>query len=788
MRGGKGVRILAAALLLVEAVVAVSPFAAGLRTPWSSPAVSEKSAWRSWRIGGSDDKDEVVRLRGLLTVAESEVASLSDELLDARAAQVRANTSLKAKDEKIAITELMLSQMKAQNESCLSSSRSQPSRSRARSSLPVRVPVQTNDKQLFELEGKLAALEKRERRSEERLQECAQKLAEDMLAQAHDDMQAELEASRMIELATERQASAERIAREQALREEQVMSERAERLRAQMAVASLSKELSSARELLEIAQVDMLEARDDARQREAALQQIEMSLAKREKELEAVRSDNAALEAAAAEQEFALQEALAALQRAADDLAAREDETGGSVRAAEAVERVWVQAQARVDDVILEKSFPAHELRELCSNASVEMKIAAVKATSAEEVEAAAAVALAHERLAQAERELGGFRRGKAHDVEEALKCDKMAMRQTLEDERTKLLGREQAAHYTAITDVLACLEADSHAAQARAPQIVLELAVACAAARKAETQCEYLRVRGKSLETAGQAARAEAAKQQQLRVAAECAAEALEVRLVAVQGDLLAQSAESRRLVSDLGRVQLIEAAARVEVQRHHAEALKLDCVRRRLEQGLRVAHTRVEQLGHCAGWRDGVMTRAGSERLLCFLRRPVANGAGSLSWSDRELSSSEQVSETGWSDGSGLGKNGMLLDNVRSVGAEGGAGEAVSSGSDGAVNAREQHAVMHDIMQLHAQLAALALDHATLRAKLSLWRTNAPPPWLYHEPQPAGWAAEGRGQFHPTTLPVPHGQQWQWLLALWNRVACPFAACSGVTGFHDG
>ena len=101
MRGGKGVRILAAALLLVEAVVAVSPFAAGLRTPWSSPAVSEKSAWRSWRIGGSDDKDEVVRLRGLLTVAESEVASLSDELLDARAAQVRANTSLKAKDEKV---------------------------------------------------------------------------------------------------------------------------------------------------------------------------------------------------------------------------------------------------------------------------------------------------------------------------------------------------------------------------------------------------------------------------------------------------------------------------------------------------------------------------------------------------------------------------------------------------------------------------------------------------------------------------------------------------------------
>lgn len=162
--------------------------------------VSGKSAWRSWRMGVGDEKNEADRLRSILTEAETEVAGLCEDLLDARAAQGRANAALQSKDEKIASSELKLSDLRETSER----DREAKARDGAVS--------ESHSAQLNELREKLAALVQRERASDERMQAQAEELAEEMVLQMREELEAELEASRMIELASEKQEAAHNLA------------------------------------------------------------------------------------------------------------------------------------------------------------------------------------------------------------------------------------------------------------------------------------------------------------------------------------------------------------------------------------------------------------------------------------------------------------------------------------------------------------------------------------------------------------------------------------------------
>ena len=163
-------------------------------------AVSGKSSWRSWRMGVGDEKNEEDRLRSILTEAEIEVASLCEDLLDARAAQGRANAALQAQEQMIASSELQLSDLRETSE-------------RERETMLRDGAVsESHSAQLSELQEKLAALVQRERVSEERMQQQAEEMAEEMGMQMREDLEAELEANRMIELASEKQQAAETLA------------------------------------------------------------------------------------------------------------------------------------------------------------------------------------------------------------------------------------------------------------------------------------------------------------------------------------------------------------------------------------------------------------------------------------------------------------------------------------------------------------------------------------------------------------------------------------------------
>jgi len=148
-RGGAGWgqtgRVLALLAILLRVEATGPSFQPGrLQMRGGMPAaanggVSGKSAWRYWRNGVGNEKNEEDRLRSVLTEAEAEVASLCDDLLDARAAQGRANTALQAKDQMIASSELALSDLRANSELASDTSES-------------------HSAQLHELQEKLAAL------------------------------------------------------------------------------------------------------------------------------------------------------------------------------------------------------------------------------------------------------------------------------------------------------------------------------------------------------------------------------------------------------------------------------------------------------------------------------------------------------------------------------------------------------------------------------------------------------------------------------------------------------
>eukprot|EP00961_Rhodomonas_salina_P208304 2810875-Rhodomonas_salina.2 len=67
------------------------PEASMLSSPNGLRSSKLANSWRSWRLDVTDDKNEVLRLRSFLCEAEEDVHHLSEDLIDAKQAQQRAN-------------------------------------------------------------------------------------------------------------------------------------------------------------------------------------------------------------------------------------------------------------------------------------------------------------------------------------------------------------------------------------------------------------------------------------------------------------------------------------------------------------------------------------------------------------------------------------------------------------------------------------------------------------------------------------------------------------------------
>ncbi|EKX54890.1 hypothetical protein GUITHDRAFT_99541 [Guillardia theta CCMP2712] len=94
--------LLASALVPSEAASAIHPQSRNIpNVQGGFVDQNERVEWRSWRMHVTDDRTEVLRLRGLLSQAEKDLENLNEELMDARQAQDRANLALQDKDKKI---------------------------------------------------------------------------------------------------------------------------------------------------------------------------------------------------------------------------------------------------------------------------------------------------------------------------------------------------------------------------------------------------------------------------------------------------------------------------------------------------------------------------------------------------------------------------------------------------------------------------------------------------------------------------------------------------------------
>jgi len=127
----------------------------------------------------TDDKNEVMRLRSLLSEAEEDVNTLNEDLIDAKQAQKRANTALEAKDRKLISVTEELDQLRKTG---------------------VQQP------QPSEATGELQSLmEERGWRTEKDLEDYIQSQAQVHATELVEDMRTEWEANRVIEMAKEKE-------------------------------------------------------------------------------------------------------------------------------------------------------------------------------------------------------------------------------------------------------------------------------------------------------------------------------------------------------------------------------------------------------------------------------------------------------------------------------------------------------------------------------------------------------------------------------------------------------
>eukprot|EP00287_Rhodomonas_sp_CCMP768_P015915 CAMPEP_0196759846 /NCGR_PEP_ID=MMETSP1091-20130531/104908_1 /TAXON_ID=302021 /ORGANISM="Rhodomonas sp., Strain CCMP768" /LENGTH=720 /DNA_ID=CAMNT_0042108707 /DNA_START=162 /DNA_END=2320 /DNA_ORIENTATION=+ len=152
---------------------------AGLFHASSAAKSVREPSWRSWRMDVTDDKNEVMRLRSLLSEAEEDVNTLNEDLIDAKQAQKRANTALEAKDRKLISVTEELDQLRKTG---------------------VQQP------QPSEATGELQSLmEERGWRTEKDLEDYIQSQAQVHATELVEDMRTEWEANRVIEMAKEKE-------------------------------------------------------------------------------------------------------------------------------------------------------------------------------------------------------------------------------------------------------------------------------------------------------------------------------------------------------------------------------------------------------------------------------------------------------------------------------------------------------------------------------------------------------------------------------------------------------
>eukprot|EP00960_Hanusia_phi_P059096 764075-Hanusia_phi.AAC.1 len=159
---------------------------------------SDRVEWRSWRMHVTDDRSEVLRLRGLLSQAEKDLENLNEELMDARQAQERANLALQDKDKKIEqLRDLLQAERNALALAKLKDMNEDEDKNRWIDELQREVASLRNkheeSQQAMKNQEELIAQRKREMENEfsDRVHEEAEKMAKELV----DDLKASFEAN-----------------------------------------------------------------------------------------------------------------------------------------------------------------------------------------------------------------------------------------------------------------------------------------------------------------------------------------------------------------------------------------------------------------------------------------------------------------------------------------------------------------------------------------------------------------------------------------------------------------
>lgn len=270
----------------------------------------------------TDDKNEVLRLRSFLCEAEEDVHHLSEDLIDAKQAQQRANQALKAKDQKLSLVAEELDQLKK--------SQSKP----------------INGEEQSELQR---CLQKKGLRTEKALEEHILGQALSQATEMVEEMRAEWEANGVIEVAKAREegerkarglqqqllAAREQLlaqqrgfAEEVAAKEERARAEERSQLLPQLAEAQQA--LAAQREAREAAEARAREEREQRVQGDAANRRLHDQLRAQQALVEQEQQTAVGKQAEEAERRAVLLKRVASLERVEKEAAEAAEARGAA--------------------------------------------------------------------------------------------------------------------------------------------------------------------------------------------------------------------------------------------------------------------------------------------------------------------------------------------------------------------------------------------------------------------------------------------------------------------------